>query len=199
MSRFTVCSLEDVLSAYGEARTGIILSAFTCPKNAEVESFIRDKAIQSAKLETSVSYLVFEAGVLQPVAYFTLTLKPVEIPASKLTAKATRMVKRFARLNAGRGSYTIAAYLIAQLGRNFAVEEEKRIDGRDLMNLILDQIRNAKKHVGGKIAFLECEKDRPALKKFYEDNKFVSWSERTDPGDKISYEQMFTVVERSVS
>lgn len=80
-------------------------------------------------------------------------------------------------LNEETNTYTASAYLIAQLGKNFALPENQRINGSELLNMAHDIIIHAKYFLGGVIEFLECE-DKPKLMNFYHQNGFKFFSSR---------------------
>ena len=48
-----------------------------------------------------------------------------------------------------------AVYLIAQLGKNFALPKERRISGADLLLLALEKFRTVKSVIGGKLVSAE--------------------------------------------
>ncbi len=85
-----------------------------------------------------------------------------------------------------------AIYLIAQIGKNFAIEEDARIEGKALLELALEKLRSAQTI---KLVLVEREADRPKLLDFYKDRGFKSWNERYDKGDGVKYDQMIRVLE----
>lgn len=74
-------------------------------------------------------------------------------------------------------SYTTAAYLIAQLGKNYSLPKEKRIPGNILLGFALETISNLQYSVGGVMEFLECE-DNEFLLNFYTQNHFKPFDTR---------------------
>lgn len=56
---FWQSNLRDLLAELGEERTSEILSAFECPLNPDVQSFLREKAILFSKHGYASTYLVF--------------------------------------------------------------------------------------------------------------------------------------------
>lgn len=72
--------------------------------------------------------------------------------------------------------------MIAQLGKNYSLPHEKRIDGSVLLGFALETIREIKYSAGGVMEFLECEDSR-FLMEFYTRNKFKMFDVRiTAPG-----------------
>ena len=191
MSKPHVLSMKQYLAAGGDA----LFSGFACPLNKEVEDFLKNKAVQSNKLNASVSYLVVDSETAVLLGYFTLVLKPFTIHESKLSKTNIRMISRFAERNDETGSFTAGLYLIAQIGKNYALPEECRISGGDLMSLALDKLRAAQDLVGGKMVMVEREADREKLLSFYQSTGFKSWNARFDKKDKVQYDQMIRVLE----
>ena len=191
MSKPHVLSMKQYLAAGGDA----LFSGFACPFNKEVEDFLKNKAVQSNKLNASVSYLVVDSETAVLLGYFTLVLKPFTIHESKLSKTNIRLISRFAERNDETGSFTAGLYLIAQIGKNYALPEECRISGGDLMSLALDKLRAAQDLVGGKMVMVEREADREKLLSFYQSTGFKSWNARFDKKDKVQYDQMIRVLE----
>ena len=191
MSKPHVLSMKQYLAAGGDA----LFSGFACPLNKEVDDFLKNKAVQSNKLKASVSYLVVDSETAVLLGYFTLVLKPFTIHESKLSKTNIRLISRFAERNEETGSFTAALYLIAQIGKNYALPEDRRISGGDLMSLALDKLRAAQDLVGGKMVMVEREADREKLLSFYQFNGFKSWNARYDKKDKVQYDQMIRVLE----
>ena len=188
----------DILSyadMAGEECLHQVLGDFSCPLNEEVEKFLKEKAEQSAKLKSSVTYFVVDTTSGIVLGYFTLVLKPFAIHESKLSKSNIRLISRFAERNEETGSFTAALYLIAQIGKNYALPEECRISGGDLISLALDKLRAAQDLVGGKMVMVEREADREKLLLFYQSNGFKSWNGRFDKKDNVQYDQMIRVLE----
>lgn len=152
-----------------------MLSTFSCPLNRDVEHFIQKNAIESTKKDQTVTYLVFNKESADLVGYFSIAIKPISIKASIISKSAA---KKFARISILEDDvYTASAYLIAQLGKNFAVQEKDRISGTELLNKALEIIEQSKYTVGGVVEFLECE-DKEILKNFYATNGFKIFGSR---------------------
>jgi hypothetical protein len=195
IDKYEVLELGDYSRCIGEDDVRIVLGTFDCPLNSEVQNFLLHKAAQAEKLKSAITYLVFNAETSGLVGYFTLVLKPFSIARDKLLSNNRKLISRFAELNERTGEYTAALYLIAQIGKNFAVSETESISGRELVELALDRLRNAQRIVGGKLVLVEREADRPKLLDFYNACGFKSWNERYDKGDAIRYDQMIRTLE----
>ena len=91
--------------------------------------------------------------------------------------------------------FTAAVYLIAQIGKNFALPEEDQIEGSELLMAAMNVFCETKKAIGGKLVTVERESDRPKLLEFYNDNGFKSWTTRRNAKDGMVYDQMFAVLD----
>ena len=188
----TAHSLAEMVERYGEERLTKFLQTFSCPKNPEVERFLKDKAISSATLSASQTYVVTDDATGLIVGYYTLVLKAYTVNGSKLTSANRRLISRFAEAD-DLGNFHAAVYLIAQIGKNFAISE-KKISGTELMGMALDEFRAIRRRVGGKIVMVEREDDRPKLLGFYNRNGFKSWTRRVNSKDGVVYDQMFAIL-----
>lgn len=195
MRKLSVWRIDKFAKTVGEAVLSTTLSSFAVPLNPEVEDFIRKKALQATKLKSSISYLVIDEDLADVVGYFTLLVKPFTIQAASLSSKNRRLIARFAEENTEAGDYTASVYLIAQIGKNYAIEEPLQISGGDLLNMALDKLRAAQDLVGGKLVLVEREADRAKLLEFYNANGFKSWNGRYDKKDQVQYDQMIRVLE----
>ena len=125
--------------------------------------------------------------------FINWAVKPFSIRLTRLTARQKNAMKDLARISISKEEkhYGISSYLIAQLAKNYALEDGKLISGRDLVGFILDQIRGIRDQVGGKVVFLEYEKDRPKLRDFYKSCAFEEFKMPSDADDGASFGQMF--------
>jgi hypothetical protein len=183
----TVLTLRQ-FEAAGGLSGGYSFEDFSCPPNREVQDFLRKKAIQSSRLGASTTYLVYGSENSLLLGYFTLVLKPFSIDKTKLSKTRCRLLGRFAEED--RGRYTAAVYLIAQIGKNFAVGEGERIAGSQLLELAFQRLYAARELVGGKIVLVERDTRSPGLIDFYARWNFQSWNERHDAKDGVTYDQM---------
>ena len=190
-----VIKLSDFIHDVGEDEARSRLSSFSCGGlNDEVEHYLRDGAFRHSRKKTSITYLVMAAGDAKTcLAYYTLAVKPFSVKSSRLTARQKKEMKDLARICISREdkSYGIASYLIGQLAKNYAVDGGKLISGRDLVGFIIEQIRGIRDQVGGKVVFLEYEKDRPKLKEFYKSCAFEEFKMPSDAEDGERLGQLF--------
>jgi len=180
-----------MIEDYGEEFVQKTLEEFSCPKNPEIENFLHQKAIVFAKRRISITYLVFDKE-MQLIGYFTLTHKAISIPVNSVSKTLAKKIKNYSRYEELTNSFEVSAFLIAQLGKNYAVNVN--ISGNELMNnalIIIEQIRTM---IGGCVVFLECEHE-PKLVAFYqnEHNHFHLYGERIS-ADNVEYYQLLRLL-----
>lgn len=193
MRSVAVHSLRRFEELVGTRDLDFYLGSFSCPQNAEVEEFLKRKALQSSRLSASVTYLVCGEADKELLGYFTLSVKSYSVAGKSLNSRNRRLVGRFSESDEN-GCFHAPVYLIAQIGKNFALPADLRIPGRELLALALNRISIAKDSVGGKLVMVEREIDRPKLRDFYAGNGFRSWTTRLNARDGIAYDQMFAVL-----
>lgn len=191
MDEYRVFNILDMAEAIGETNLKELLSDFCCPKNEEIQHFVRDSAYEFARKKLSVTYLVVNEDNYI-AAIFTLAHKAVEIGDVNLSNSKRKKIGRYAVLDSESGCYTVSAFLIAQFGKNYALDAEKRLSGNELMDLAFEVLERVQREIGGGVVFLECE-DNPKLLDFYQNEKngFVPFNERYSVSDHTKYIQLF--------
>lgn len=190
MNAYTTVNILDMINVIGEDRVNQILSDFSCPKNDEIENFIKKNAIDFAKRKMSITHLVMdENGKL--AAIFALTHKAVKIKDEILSSTLRKKIKRYAQLDEDTNSYMVSAFLIAQFGKNYEEREGEPVNGNSLMDDAMDILVAVQHDVGGGVVYLECE-DKPQLLSFYQnDNNFFRvFGERYSEVDQTKYIQL---------
>lgn len=190
MNNYNTVNILDMIDVFGEEELSDILSEFSCPKNLEIESFVRNKAIDFAKKKISITYFVTnDCGEI--ISFFTLAHKALEIGSRSLSSTSAKRLSRFAQFNEEKSSFTVSAFLIAQLGKNYAVEEQEDWNGVRLMEKALDTLEKVRRMVGGGVVYLECE-DKVRLLEFYQNNynQFRPFNERYSISDQTKYIQL---------
>ena len=165
INNVTVFNIRNYLSnkddkVLGENDLQDILSDFSCTRNPDVERFLKEQSIEFTKKNQSVTYLVFSNDDAALLGYFTLTIKPISINPASLSNTIKRKIARVSEQNADNGNYSLAAYLIAQLGKNDTDGLNKRITGEDLLTLAINKIEKLRYEIGGMIVFLEAEDNK---------------------------------------
>ena len=101
----------------------------------------------------------------------------IGVPFEQNLQTMAKKLSRVSILDEETQSYTTAAYLIAQLGKNYSLPKNKRIPGNILLGFALETISSLKYSVGGVMEFLECE-DNEFLLSFYTQNHFKPFDTR---------------------
>ena len=191
---FAVENILGIIDRNGEEELRLDLSAFSCAVNPEIQTFLRDSAIEFAKKKMSITYLVTDTDDGELLGYFTLAHKVLTVPAIGLSNTTKRRMERYARLDETTNSYTVSAFLLAQIGKNYAVDERKRIHGAELMDCVDAILADVQFRIGGGVVYLDCE-DKDKLISFYEKTGgYRKISERVSELDKIRYLQYFKFI-----
>ena len=184
-----VFNILDLIDLGGSDVIEHKLATFSSPKNPEIEDFIHNKAINFATGKLSITYLVNDDDTGNILGYFTLTHKSIIINGDNLSATSRKKLARYSpRMDASTGNYMASSFLLAQFGKNYALDEADRIDGADLMKLATDVLVNIQRQIGGGIVYLDCE-DKPQLTSFYKGQNFKEFDDRFSPEDNQKYVQ----------
>jgi len=179
----TVINIREYLSGkndndLGEEDLSEILSDFSCLKNTDVEHFLKSNAIEFTKKNQSVTYLVFLNEDASLVGYFTLAVKPISVSADKFSNTIKRRIARVSQLDEESNTYTLSAYLVAQLGKNFADGVNERITGTQLLQAAIETIKELQYMAGGMVCFLEAENEEKLLEFYEKKNGFKRFDVR---------------------
>ncbi len=181
MDKYSVINIRKYLDSsstkLGEDRLMQILSGFSCPKNLDVERFLKKSAIEFAKKNQSVTYLVFSAARMKLAGYFTLAIKPLTVRDETVSNTVKRKLMRVSEFDGQSKTYTMSAYLIAQLGKNYADGCGQEISGAELLGLAWNKIKEMQYLGGGMVTFLEAENSEK-LMSFYQENCFRQFDTR---------------------
>ena len=178
---FHVLNIRDKI-AEGSAGEDFLrrnFQTFACQINPDVERFFLERSIDFTKRNQSVSYLVTSPPDEELLGYFTLAIKAISVNAVPFTNTMRRKIERVSEVNEQTGEYILAAYLIAQLGKNF--KSTAKITGKDLLQVAINTIYDLQYMAGGTVIFLETE-DVPKLIAFYEANGFKRFAVRKARG-----------------
>ena len=192
MSRFKVINMIDLL-ANGDGAVWEAVGDFSCKFNPEIDEYLQQRAIDFSRKSVTISHLVFDAETGFCVGYFALTHKPIVFRSGNLSATQRKRLARFAKLDVETGGYTVSAFLIAQIGKNYLADHGKLISGVELLDLAKGELLVAKRKIGGQVVFVEMEHGNAKLAKFYADNGFVPFGTRDDSedGKPVTYDQLF--------
>lgn len=178
-----VVNIKEMLKEKdGEQALRLIFQGFSCPANPDVERFLLHQSIDFTKRNQSVTYIVLERETKKLVAYFTLAIKPISVKLNLFSRTVCKKIERISEVNEQTGEYNLAAYLIAQLGKNFKDNMNERISGERLLQSAIDEIHDLQFRAGGTVVFLEAD-DEPKLIAFYERNSFKRFATRKRRGN----------------
>ncbi|MCM1561647.1 MAG: GNAT family acetyltransferase [Butyrivibrio sp.] len=179
--KFFVTNIRRYLNSdnpkLGEDKLIHEISGFSCPRNPDVEMFLKKNAIEFTKKSQSVTYLVFSLGTMNLVGYFTIALKPLTVRGETVSNTTKRKLLRVSERDENSDTYTMSAYLIAQLGKNYADGRDREITGKELIGLAWAVIGEIQYMGGGMVTFLEAENEEKLLS-FYRDNRFSQFDTR---------------------
>ena len=111
------------------------------------------------------------------MGYFTLAVKPLTVRGEMVSNTTKRKLLRISELDEKSDTYTMSAYLIAQLGKNYTSGRNKEITGDELIELAWMVIADVQYMLGGMVTFLEAENEEKLLS-FYRDNRFSQFDTR---------------------
>ncbi|MCM1232925.1 MAG: GNAT family acetyltransferase, partial [Ruminococcus flavefaciens] len=142
----------------------------------------KKSAIEFTKKNQSVTYLVFSKDNGDMLGYFTLALKPLTVRGETVSNTTKRKLLRVSELDKDSDTYTMSAYLIAQLGKNYTGGRDKEISGNALIELAWMVIEEGQYRYGGMVTFLEAENEEKLLS-FYRGNRFAQFDTRQITSD----------------
>ena len=180
--KFYVANILDEIEDGGVEQLQADLSTFSSPQNPEIEDFIHHKAIDFATGKLSITYLVNNAETGDILGFFTLTHKSIIVNGNNLSSTSRKKLIRYSRMDTSSGNYMASAFLLAQLGKNYSIKEEQRIDGADLMKLATEVLVHIQHQIGGGIVYLDCE-DNDHLVRFYSSHNFKCFDNRISVED----------------
>lgn len=196
-TNYIVNNLRKYIKNTSKTDLEYFLSGFHSPQNPDVEHFLKANAIDFTNKSQSVTYLVMSSSA-DLLGYFSLAIKPVTIPLGILSNTQIKKLQRMSNIDGDSNSITISAYLIAQLGKNYSIPKESRIDGKELLNLAYEKIASLKYDAGGIAVFLECEENDFLLDFYAKNNHFEFGTRKTSntvkEGETITLHQFLKFI-----
>lgn len=192
--KYRIDNILDLIREDGEDRVAADLSSFSCAANIDIQNFLQLKAIDFAKKRISITYLVLNEETGDILGYFTLAHKVLNVPAEWMSNTVKRRMDRYGRLDKEKNSYLISAFLLAQLGKNYTLEENERISGAALMDCVESILDNVQYQIGGGVVYLDSL-DNEHLVHFYQDIAgYRRIAERVSDTDNTRYLQYLKLV-----
>ena len=121
---------------------------------------------------------------------FTLAHKTIEIPESVLSKTKRKRIERYVRFNKTLNAYPVSVFLIAQFGKNYALDEKQRISGDLLMKLADKELYDVQHRIGGRLKYLDCEDDIKLIDFYQKKQQFQLFDERISEKDGKRYIQL---------
>ncbi|MCI9099459.1 MAG: hypothetical protein HFH58_06295 [Lachnospiraceae bacterium] len=117
----------------------------------------------------------------------------VETGLSGFSCPINEEIENFIHKNAiefAKRKLSTSAFLLAQIGKNYSVDNGMRITGSELIGYVNYMISDIQRRIGGGIIYLDCE-DKECLRRFYiEKNHYKIFGVRYSSTDNIRYLQM---------
>ena len=197
--QFTVFNIRKYLQDEGELSDDdlqYILAEFTCPKNPDVERFLKKNAIEFTKKNQSVTYLVFSNDTAELIGYFTLTIKPIQVNNdSHISKSMLKKISRVSEYDEESKTFYLSAYLIAQLGKNFNNNANEKITGKQLLEIAMMHLKELQFKIGGTVVFLEAEENKMLYHFYSTENGFKTFRTReTNNKEAHTLVQMLKVI-----
>ncbi len=174
---------------YGEDSTKAILQSFSNLKDIDIQSFLRDKAIDYNKRKWCYTYLIVQSDMLEHngevivEGYFTLSNKVIGLDSN---VSNTTKKKLFFGLKMDDTS--LPCILIGQLGKYIGEDRVSSIDMDEILDYAMDIIEQINHLFAFSCVLLEYEPSRTGLRDKYEKYKFKEL-QRTD-----GFVQMFYIL-----
>ena len=185
--------LENDDGRLGEDKLLQFLSGCSCPLNRDVERFLKQQSVEFAKKHQAVTYLVLSSEDAELLGYFSITIKPLVVKAEPFSNTVKRKLARFSEIDEGEQTYNLAAYLIAQLGKNYNDRAAGRITGKELLEAAIRQIQVLQYQAGASprkvsAGFRMKEEDYEKLKRFASEHNLTQ-TEAIEKGLDLLYQQ----------
>ena len=166
---FLILNIREYLrqGQSGEDLLQQVFSTFSCDKNLDVERFLLEQSINFTKKNQSVTYVVLTPEEGQIIGYFTITIKPITVNGDSFSNTVKKKIARVSEQDEESGDYSLSAYLIAQLGKNYKDGANEKISGEQLLGLAIEKIKELQYMAGGMVVFLEAENEEKLIH-FYE-------------------------------
>lgn len=186
--KYAVINLRNIYNSIGEKETKALMSGFSCKLNPDIENFLKKKSIEFSKKGVAETFIVvaLDSEKTIIVGYFSLAYKITMIKKDILKGRMKKRLTRFAQIDKDKNYYLVPLPLIGQISKNFYNNYNDLITGDELLRLACEKVKEAQEIISGRFVFLECA-DNPKLRKFYEDNGFRYFGERTLDRDEKKY------------
>lgn len=159
-TELNIIQLTDILKYDNEAQLSQALRAFSCARNKELETFIREKAIGLEKQHHTRTYLIFKGHTIQ--AFFALAVNLLE------TSTLSRTLIKKLSSNHNADTQYIPCFIIGQLGKS----DDSVIRGDEIMEIALSILLEIHNYLGTRFVLLDAV-NVPKVIEFYERHNFI--------------------------
>lgn len=97
MSDYAVLNILDYMDVIGEDSLRAALSGFSCPKNQEIEDFMKKNAIEFAKRKMSITYFLIDTEG-RILGIFVLAHKALQVMGKGLSGTIKKKLQRYAQI-----------------------------------------------------------------------------------------------------
>ncbi|GHU67065.1 hypothetical protein AGMMS49983_17690 [Clostridia bacterium] len=160
---------------------------FSCKKDTDVESFIKEKSMiyERSGLSRTYLYFAYNQNRFDIVAYFSVAITATSFEGISKSRKAKVLGGKPGRETKDH----FGGLLVAQLGRNDSFSSLD-ISGTEMIADAEKIIEKGRYYLGGKIVYLDC---RESLIHFYQDNGYSLLKNEVYPS---GYYKMFKTLPR---
>ena len=161
LTDYNVVPLREVMAEYPQECLSRIISSFSCERDKDVESFLKDKAVMYEKKHLSRTYLIFADNESRDLeAYFAVAVSSMDVSG----LECSKELRKKMNINDGFAQ----SYLIGQIGKRDGGPSGL---GRSALLCAIDTIIGANLKAGCRVVRLDC---KPSLIKYYTDNGFAN-------------------------
>ena len=155
-----VFPLRKLIATLSPERLSKIISSFSCKRDMDVESFLKDKAIMYEKKHLSRTYLIFADDASKELeAYFTVAVSSMDVSG----LECSKELRKKMNINNGLAQ----SYLIGQIGKR---DNGEKGLGEFAISSAVKMITKVNEKVGCRLIRLDC---KPSLIKYYTDKGFT--------------------------
>jgi len=156
-----IIPLRKLIAALPPEELSEIISSFSCKRDIDVESFLKDEAVMYEKKHLSRTYLMFAEDASQELdAYFTVAVSGMNVSGPECSNELRKKMN----INDGFAQ----SYLIGQIGKRDGGPSGL---GRSALLCAMDTIIGANLKAGCRVVRLDC---KPSLIKYYTDSGFAN-------------------------
>ncbi len=165
-----VVSYKQLTEFADKGKVDRTLSSFYCAKDPDIQEFVRRNMERFNDRSICRSYLILDRKNSDDenfciLGFFALALKILRVDQSKLSGKQKK------DMNLLKDQEGIPSYFIAQLGKNDMFKYN--FEGNYLLDEAVNIVYDCIGLLGGKIVWLEANKEADSVVKFYKDNGFI--------------------------